>query len=80
MPKTTPAAKPAIKKPMAKRAAPPKIVVGKTYGYTSRTVPREAGARGKVLGVEDGSTGSWVKLHDKERGKTVTVRPSQVFA
>lgn len=74
MTKTSPAAK-----PMAKRAAPLKIAVGKTYHYTSRTVPASDNARGKVTHVKEGVTGSWVTLHDPKRGRTVTIRPSQVL-
>lgn len=55
-----------------------KIKVGRTYPYTSRTVPPEAGARGKVLEVREVGKGHYVVLHDKERDKTVQVRPSQV--
>ena len=78
MTKTSPAAKPALKKPMAKRA-PLKIIVGRTYHYTSRTVPASDNARGKVTNVKEGVTGGWVTLHDAKRGRTVTIRPSQVL-
>lgn len=55
-----------------------KIKVGKIYPYTSRTTPASAGALGKVIAVETKATGAWVTLHDKERAKQLTVRPSQV--
>lgn len=55
-----------------------KIKVGRTYGYTSRTVPPEAGARGKVLEVRPVGKGHYVKLFDKDRAKEVQVRPSQI--
>lgn len=55
-----------------------KIKVGCTYGYTSRTVPASAGARGKVLEVRAVGKGHYVKLFDKDRAKEVQVRPSQV--
>lgn len=57
-----------------------KIKVGKTYSYSSRTVPLEDGARGKVLSVDLKGTGHWVTLRDKALGKTIAVRPSQVGA
>ena len=57
-----------------------KIKVGKTYPYSSRNVPPEDGARGKVLSVVAKGTGHWVTLQDKTLGKTVAVRPSQVGA
>ena len=55
-----------------------KINVGKTYTYTSRTVPASAGRRGKVLEIDQKATGYWIRLHDKQHDKVVTVRPSQV--
>jgi hypothetical protein len=55
-----------------------KIKVGKTYPYMSRTVPKEAQARGKVLEIREVGKGHYVRLHDKERAKEVQVRPSQV--
>lgn len=55
-----------------------KIKVGKTYPYTSRTVPREAGARGKVLEIRTVGKGFYVRLFDKVRDKSVQVRPSQI--
>lgn len=51
-----------------------KIRTGRTYRYTSR---KHTGV-GKVMDKYGGATGCWVKLLDKERGVTVTVRPSQV--
>lgn len=55
-----------------------KIKVGKTYPYVSRTVPAELQARGKVLEIRPVGKGHYVRLHDKERDKTVEVRPSQI--
>ena len=55
-----------------------KIKVGKTYPYVSRTVGREENARGKVVRTYAVGKGSYVELFDKERNKTVAVRPSQV--
>lgn len=55
-----------------------KIKIGRTYPYESRTVPLAEGAKGKVMEIYGGKTGHWVTLVDKERGKTVTVRPGQV--
>ena len=51
-----------------------KITVGKTYPYRSRIHE----GRGKVVSTDTKATGAWVTLYDKERGKNVTVRPSQV--
>lgn len=79
-----PIAKKALAKPAVKVAKPvigtpiDKLVIGKTYGYASRTVPPEAGARGKLQEIDQKATGYWVKLHDKQRDKVITVRPSQV--
>lgn len=55
-----------------------KIKVGKTYPYTSRTVPPEDQARGKVVAIRPVGKGTYVELFDKERNKSVQVRPSQV--
>lgn len=57
-----------------------KIKVGKTYPYNSRTVPPEAGAKGKVLEIREVGKGHYVRLHDKDRAKEVQVRPSQIGA
>ena len=69
-------AKPAVKKTVGTPVD--KLVIGKTYGYTSRTVGAEQNARGKVMEVYRVATGPMVTLYDKQRDKTVTVRPSQV--
>ena len=55
-----------------------KIKVGRTYPYSSRTVPPELGARGKVLEIRTVGKGVYVRLYDKERAKEVQVRPSQI--
>lgn len=57
-----------------------KIKVGKTYPYTSRTVPPEAGAKGKVTNIRQVGKGHYVKVYDKDRDKFVEVRPSQIGA
>lgn len=57
-----------------------KIKVGRTYPYVSRTVPPEAGAKGKVLEIREVGKGHYVRLHDKDRAKEVQVRPSQIGA
>ena len=69
-------AKPAVKKTVGTPVD--KLVIGKTYGYTSRTVGAEQNARGKLQEIDQKATGYWVKLHDKQRDKIITVRPSQV--
>ena len=47
---------------------------GRAVGYSSKAYE----GRGKIVRVHAGLTGEWVTVFDKERGKTVTVRPSQI--
>ena len=51
-----------------------KIKIGQTRRYKSRAHE----GKGKVTNIETKTTGSWVTLSDTNRGKFVTVRPSQV--
>jgi hypothetical protein len=53
-----------------------KIAEGRSVRYESKSHT----GRGKVLTKYRKRTGEWVTLFDKERGKAVTVRPSQVSA
>jgi hypothetical protein len=39
---------------------------------------RSGSGEGKVVSGHVGGTGPWVTLHDKARGRKVTVRPSQI--
>lgn len=71
------ARKPAVKKTI-KGTPVDKLVIGKTYGYTSRTIGADQNARGKLQEIDQKATGYWVKLHDKQRDRVITVRPSQV--
>lgn len=76
-----PIAKKALAKPAVKKIVGTpvdKLVIGKTYGYSSRTVLPSAGARGKLQEIDQKATGYWVKLHDKQNDRIITVRPSQV--
>ena len=81
-----PIAKSVARKPAVKVAKPAKgtpvdkLVIGKTYGYTSRTVGAEQNARGKLQEIDQKATGYWVKLHDKSRDVIITVRPTQIGA
>lgn len=48
--------------------------IGRTVGYKSKAHE----GRGKIMDRTVGKTGEWVTLYDKARGKSVTVRPSQI--
>lgn len=58
--------------------APKKIKVGKTYAYSYRSRAGTHTGTGKVTNIESKGTGEWVRLHDTERKRYVTIRPSQV--
>ena len=53
-----------------------KITLNRTYGYTVKGVS----GSGKAMRQYPGKTGEWVQLHDPQRNKLVTVRPSQLSA
>lgn len=53
-----------------------KITEGKRVRYAARITE----GKGKVVQVYRGGSGHWVIVHDKERNRSVTVRPSQVSA
>jgi len=55
-----------------------KIKVGKTYTYSYRSRTGEYNGTGKVISTETKGTGEWVRLHDTERKRYVTIRPSQL--
>jgi hypothetical protein len=52
-----------------------KIRPGQNYNYV--TIHGNEG-RGKVIGIVDGQRGSFVQIADKETGKQIKVRPSQL--
>lgn len=53
-----------------------KITEGKVVRYKARVHE----GKGKIVETYKRKTGDWVIVHDKERNRSVTVRPSQIFA
>ena len=55
-----------------------KIKVDKIVSY--KTGAGNNSGRGKVTNIRETPRGPWITVHDKQRGKDVTVRAAQISA